>query len=391
MFKRVFLVVLDSFGIGELPDSHLYGDKGSNTLMAVNSSGLLNVPTFKQLGLFNIDGVELQGVKNPTATYGRFAEKSNGKDTTTGHWEMAGIIPDFPFPTFSNGFPSEIINKIVNAWGVSGVLCNSAYSGTEAIKDFGLEHLKTKKPIVYTSQDSVFQIACHESVYSNEKLYKMCQIARELLVGKYNVCRVIARPFIGENPSNFTRTEGRKDFSVEPPKDTMLDILKNNGYSVISIGKIYDIFCGKGITKKVTAKSNFASEQGLLECVEQDFTGLCFCNFVDFDMLFGHRNDPIGYAKALNEFDRFLKGFLEKLRSDDLLIITADHGCDPVTPSTDHSREYIPMLAYGNGVKSINLFTRDSFADIGATVLEILGQNSNEIQGESFYNNIKKD
>ena len=370
MFKRVFLVVLDSFGIGELPDSHLYGDKGSNTLMAVNSSGLLNVPTFKQLGLFNIDGVELQGVKNPTATYGRFAEKSNGKDTTTGHWEMAGIIPDFPFPTFSNGFPSEIINKIVNAWGVSGVLCNSAYSGTEAIKDFGLEHLKTKKPIVYTSQDSVFQIACHESVYSNEKLYKMCQIARELLVGKYNVCRVIARPFIGENPSNFTRTEGRKDFSVEPPKDTMLDILKNNGYSVISIGKIYDIFCGKGITKKVTAKSNFASEQGLLECVEQDFTGLCFCNFVDFDMLFGHRNDPIGYAKALNEFDRFLKGFLEKLRSDDLLIITADHGCDPVTPSTDHSREYIPMLAYGNGVKSINLFTRDSFADIGATVCE---------------------
>lgn len=370
MFKRVFLVVLDSFGIGELPDSHLYGDKGSNTLMSVNSTGLLNVPTLKNLGLFNIDGIQIKGVKNPTSAYGRFAEKSNGKDTTTGHWEMAGVIPDYPFPTFSNGFPKEIIDKIVKAWGVDGVLCNKAYSGTEAIKDFGIKHLNTKMPIVYTSQDSVFQIACHENVYSNEQLYKMCEIARELLVGEYNVCRVIARPFVGDNPKNFYRTEGRKDFSVEPPKQTMLDILSNNNFDVISIGKIYDVFCGRGITKKITAKSNFASEQGLLEAVEQDFTGLCFCNFVDFDMLFGHRNDAIGYAKALNEFDRFLKGFITRLNKDDLLIITADHGCDPITPSTDHSREYIPMLAYGNGIKSVNLSTRCSFADIGATVCE---------------------
>ncbi len=370
MFKRVFLVVLDSFGIGELPDSHLYGDTGSNTLMAVNSTGLLNIPTLKKLGLFNIDGVEIQGVDSPISTYGRFAEKSNGKDTTTGHWEMAGVIPDFPFPTFSNGFPNEIVDKIVKAWKVDGVLCNKPYSGTEAIKDYGVEHLKTKKPIIYTSQDSVFQVACHEDVFSREELVKMCQIARDLLVGEYNVCRVIASPFIADSPSNFTRTESRKDFSVEPPKDTMLDLLKNNNYSVISIGKIYDIFCGKGITQKITAKSNFASQQGLLQAVEQDFNGLCFCNFVDFDMLFGHRNDPIGYAKALNEFDRFLKGFLTKLCIDDLLIVTADHGCDPITPSTDHSREYIPMLAYGKGVKPINLNTKSSFADIGATICE---------------------
>jgi len=391
MFKRIFLIVLDSFGIGELPDSHLYGDEGSNTLMAVNSTGLLNVPTLKSLGLFNIDGVNLPKEESPLGSFGRFAEKSNGKDTTTGHWEISGVIPKFSFPTFSNGFPDEILDKIIKKWGVDGILCNSSYSGTEVIKDYGLEHIKTKKPIIYTSQDSVFQIACHEDVFSRAELYKLCEIARELLVDEYNVGRVIARPFLGSSPVGegaFYRTDGRKDFSVEPPEDTMLDILSSADLDVISIGKIYDVFCGRGITKKIKAKTNWASCEGLNQALQEDFTGLCFCNFVDFDTLYGHRNDAVGYAKSLNEFDVFLKEFLTKLKEDDLVLITADHGCDPITPSTDHSREYIPLLAYGSKVKTTNLFTRDSFADIGATICENF--NVKLKNGSSFLNKIIK-
>jgi len=387
LFKRVFLIVLDSLGIGELPDASLYGDKGSNTLLAVNSSGILNIPTLKNLGLFNIDGVELKGVDKPLGAFGRFAEMSSGKDTTTGHWEIAGIVSEKPFPTFPNGFPSEIVEKLIKEWNVEGVLCNKPYSGTEVINDYGIEHIKTKKPIIYTSQDSVLQIACHEDVFSLERLYNFCQIAREIMQGEYRVGRVIARPFIGE--TTFTRTINRKDYSVQVPYNSLLDELKSSGLDVISVGKIYDIFSGSGITQKYTAKENVASENALNEIVNKEFKGLCFANFVDFDTLYGHRNDPKGYSLALNKFDDFLRKFIEKLNCDDLLMITADHGCDPITPSTDHSREYVPLVCYGNNViKGVNLGTRQTFADIGATIAENFKVKIKN--GNSFLNKITK-
>ena len=386
--KRVFLIVLDSFGIGELPDAKAFGDEGSNTLKAIRNHSYFNCPNLALLGLFNIDGVG-DGVEKPRASYAKMKEQSKGKDTTVGHWEIAGLISANPLPTYPNGFPSEVINEFSRLTG-RGVLCNKPYSGTEVIKDYGNEHIKTGDLIVYTSADSVFQIAAHEDVVPVEQLYKYCEIARGMLVGEHGVGRVIARPFTGEYP--FERTPRRHDFSLVPPKTTMLNVLKDAGLDVISVGKINDIFAGSGVTESNLTTSNMDGMEKTSAISKRDFNGLCFVNLVDFDSKYGHRNDIEGYAKAMSEFDLWLGEFLPSLRKNDVLIITADHGCDPSTPSTDHSREYTPMLIYGDKVKSgINLGSRDSFADIGATVCEILGQSAQKINGKSFYDKVKKD
>lgn len=372
MNKRVFLIVLDSFGIGEMPDAFEFCDEGSNTLKAVSTSKYFKCDTLKKLGLFNIDGVDyLNSEKNPLASFVRLSEKSKGKDTTTGHWEIAGTVLDKPFPTFTDtGFPKNIVDKLEEAFN-SKILCNKAYSGTQVILDYGKEHIKTKKPIVYTSADSVLQIACHEEIIPVEKLYEMCTKAREILMGDYAVGRVIARPFTGEYP-NFVRTKNRHDFSLVPPKNNMLSIIKENGLDSIAVGKISDIFAETGITKAYKTKINSEALETLLEIQKQNFNGLCFVNLCDFDMLFGHRNDIDGYAKALTETDSYLEKFLQNIKEDDLLIVTADHGCDPSTPSTDHSREYIPCLIYNKNKESENLGTKKGFNHIGATVLDYL-------------------
>ena len=387
MSKRVFLIVLDSFGIGEMPDSHKFGDSGSNTLNSIRKSEYFNCPNLKRLGLFNIDGVG-GGEKKPIASYAKLKEASNGKDTTIGHWEIAGIVSKKPFPTYPNGFPKEIIQEFENKVGRK-TICNKPYSGTEVIKDYGEEHIKTGAYIVYTSADSVFQIASHEKVISLEELYNACKIAREILQGENGVGRVIARPFTGEYP--FTRTANRHDYSLIPPKKTMLDLIKESGKECISIGKIYDIFCGKGLTESNLIKNNNEGINKTIEIAGRDFEGLCFTNLVDFDMVYGHRNDIDGYAKAISEFDSKLNLIIEKLKSEDILIITADHGCDPSTPSTDHSREYVPMLIMGKKVKSgVNLNTRESFSDISATILEYLNVDKKDTCGQSFLSEIIK-
>ncbi|MBO7187950.1 MAG: phosphopentomutase [Clostridia bacterium] len=387
MSKRLFIIVLDSLGIGELPDAKKYFDKGSNTLKAIRTSKKLNISNLIKLGLYNIDGVG-GGISAPMASYAKMAEKSQGKDTTVGHWEIAGVVSDSPMPVYPNGFPDEIILEFEKRTGRK-VICNKTYSGTEVIKDYGLEHLKTGALIVYTSADSVFQIAAHEDIVPVEKLYSYCQIARKILIGKHGVGRVIARPFSGEYP--FIRTANRRDFSINPPKKTMLEVLSENGFSVLSVGKIYDIFAGVGITESFKTKSNSDGMRVLNDLIKRDFNGLCFVNLVEFDSKYGHRNDIDGYANALTEFDDDLRFTLENLKDDDVLIITADHGCDPSTPSTDHSREYAPMLILGNKIKNgVNLKTRNSFADIGATVLDYFGINPNgKISGESFYKEVK--
>lgn len=376
MKKRVFLIVLDSCGIGEEPDAAEYGDEGSNTLAACARSQYFDMPNMKKLGLFNIDGVTCRPKeKDPQGAFARLREHSKGKDTTIGHWEIAGIDSPRPMPTYPNGFPPEVISEFERKTG-RRVLCNKPYSGTEVIRDYGREHVETGALIVYTSADSVFQIAAHESVVPLEELYKDCRIAREMLTGKHGVGRVIARPFVGEYP-NFTRTSNRHDFSILPPKETMLDQLKENGFDVISVGKINDIFAGKGITEAVRTKNNAEGIERTVEYTKKDFNGLCFVNLVDFDMLYGHRNDVDGYAKALTYFDTKLPEIMKDLRSDDLLMITADHGCDPSTPSTDHSREYIPWVIAGKAVKAgANLGTQPTFADIGATILDYFGVES---------------
>lgn len=367
--KRVFLIVLDSVGIGEMPDSAQYGDEGSNTIKAASTSSYFSMPNMDKLGLFQIEGIkELGTAKEFEGTVARMAEASKGKDTTIGHWEIAGIISEKPLPTFPNGFPEELIQAFEEKTGRK-VICNLPYSGTEVIKDYGEEHVKTGALIVYTSADSVFQIAAHEDIVPVEELYRYCEIARELCTGDYNVGRVIARPFTGEYP--FTRTSNRHDYSVKPPKKTMLNLLKDNLYDVIAVGKINDIFAESGITEFVRTKDNADGIEKTLEYMDKDFKGLCFVNLVDFDMLYGHRNDVDGYAKALTYVDQNLPRILEKLQKDDILMITADHGCDPLTPSTDHSREYTPLVIYGNNIKSgLNLETRGTFADIGATILD---------------------
>ena len=371
--KRVFLIVLDSVGIGAMEDAADFGDAGTNTLRSAAKGTCFHMPNMKQLGLFNIDGIDwTDGVKEPKAVYGRMKEASRGKDTTIGHWKIAGLISRKPLPVYPEGFPEEVLNAFSEMTG-RGVLCNKPYSGTEVIKDYGDEHVKTGKLIVYTSADSVFQIAAHEDVVPVETLYEYCRMARKLLSGKHSVGRVIARPFIGQS-GNYQRTPKRHDFSLEPPGETMLDAIKRAGKEVIGVGKIKDIFAGRGITSYVYTKGNGEGIERTLEYLDQEFEGLCFINLVDYDMLYGHRNDIEGYARALSEFDDALPFILAKLREDDLLMITADHGCDPgYIVSTDHSREYTPLILYGKSIKPANLGTRDTFADIGATVLEYLG------------------
>lgn len=387
--KRVFIIVLDSFGIGYEPDADKFGDVGANTLASIVKSSKYDTPNMKKLGLFNIEGVECaQGVEKPLASYARLRESSMGKDTTIGHWEIAGVISPNPLPTYPDGFPEEVLEPFRKATG-RGVLCNKPYSGTEVIKDYGQEHVKTGDLIVYTSADSVFQIAAHEEIVPLEALYKYCRQAREILTGKHGVGRVIARPFVGTYP-DYQRTRNRHDFSLEPPKTTMLDILAQKGYDTIGVGKIYDIFAGKSVQQTTSIKSNTDGMDKTLEIMDQDFTGLCFVNLVDFDMLYGHRNDVDGYANASTEFDRQLGEFMEKMQEDDVLIITADHGCDPgFTSSTDHSREYVPMMIYGNAIKAgVDLGTRPTFADIAATVLDIFDTEGTE--GTSFLKEVLK-
>ena len=378
--KRVFLIVLDSVGIGAEPDAHLFGDEGSNTLGAVREHINFNCPNMVSLGLFNIDGVG-GGVATPRAAHARLQESSMGKDTTIGHWEIAGVISEKPMPTYPDGLPKDMIERFEALAGVK-TLCHKPYSGTEVIKDFGKEHMETGALIVYTSADSVFQIAAHEDIVPIEKLYEYCEIAREMLQGDWGVGRVIARPFEGEYP--FKRTSRRHDYSLTPPKPTMLDLLKKNGFETISIGKIYDIFAGQGVSEGSRTSSNDDGMQKTMQMLDRDFNGLCFVNLVDFDMLYGHRNDVAGYALALTNFDKWLGEFMPRLNDDDLLIITADHGCDPKTPSTDHSREYVPMLMYGKNVKPVNLGTLPTFSDIAATVLDVFGVEKEGVDGTSF-------
>uniref|UniRef100_UPI004056AB15 phosphopentomutase n=1 Tax=Acetatifactor sp. TaxID=1872090 RepID=UPI004056AB15 len=368
--KRVFLIVLDSFGIGEMEDAAFYGDFNVNTLGSVSSSKYFHMPNMAKLGFFGIDGVTVGDKEaNPTAAVARMAEASKGKDTTIGHWEIAGVRSERPLPTYPEGFPDGILRAFSEKTG-RGVLCNKPYSGTEVIKDYGEEHVRTGDLIVYTSADSVFQIAAHESVVPVEQLYEYCRIAREILQGEHGVGRVIARPFIGEC-GNYQRTARRHDYSILPPKPTMLDLLSEAGKDVIAVGKIQDIFVGKGITEFVYTGGNEEGIEKTLAYLDKDFEGLCFINLVDFDMLYGHRRDVDGYAKALSYFDGKLPEIMTKMREDDLLMITADHGCDPAyRATTDHTREYTPFIMYGEKIAPANLGTRDTFADIAATVLD---------------------
>lgn len=387
MSKRVFLIVLDSFGIGEAYDSRKFGDEGSNTLRSISISKYFKVDTLIKLGLSNIDSVDyLHKEDNTIGAYGRLSEISAGKDTTIGHWEISGVISDNPLPTFPKGFPDEVINEFSKQTG-RNVLCNKPYSGTKVINDYGQQHINSGDLIVYTSADSVFQIAAHEDVIPLKTLYKYCKIARKILTGKYGVGRVIARPFVGE-AGNFIRTSNRHDFSIDPPRDTMLDFIKNAGYSTICIGKINDIFNSKGVTESCLTKSNTDGMVKSSLYIDKDFEGLCFINLVDFDMTYGHRRDVDGYAKAIAEFDVWLEKTLKKLKSDDILIITADHGCDPAfTKTTDHTREYVPLLVYGNNIKSVNLSTRNGFCDIAKTICDYLSI-ENDLSGTSFLGEI---
>lgn len=381
--KRVFLIVLDSVGIGELPDAEKFGDKGTNTLKAAASDSHFNMPNMKKLGLFNIDGIDWEeGTDNPSAAFARMKEASMGKDTTIGHWEIAGLISENPLPTYPDGFPEEVLDEFRKRTGRQ-VLCNMPYSGTKVINDYGDEHLKTGALIVYTSADSVFQIAAHESIVPVETLYEYCHIAREILKGKHAVGRVIARPFEGTS-GNYVRTTRRHDYSLEPTGTTMLDELIKAGKDVIAVGKINDIFAGKSISEFVYTTGNADGIEKTIGYLGKDFNGLCFVNLVDYDMLYGHRRDIEGYAKALTYFDEKLPEIISAMQEDDVLMITADHGCDPsYLATTDHTREHTPFIMYGKNIKPGNYATRDTFADIGATVLKYLGVSGN-IHGTSL-------
>lgn len=388
MIKRVILIVLDSLGIGELPDAYLYGDAGSNTLKnIIKKRGYLNIDNMSKLGISNIEGIDyLPEEKNPAGFFGRCKEKSAGKDTTTGHWEIAGIIVDKPFPTYPEGFPNEIIETFIQQTGYK-ILGNKPASGTQIIEELGQEHIKTGYPIIYTSADSVFQIAAHEQVINIDELYNICSTARNILVGKHGVARVIARPFIGE-PGSFIRTNRRKDFSLSPPSPTMLDFIKESDKKVVGVGKIEDIFNKKGITEAVHSKDNSDGIDKTIEYIKMNFEGLIFTNLVDFDMKYGHRNDVEGYARAIEEFDRKLPKIINNMNDDDILILTSDHGCDPTTDSTDHSREYSFLLGYGHKIKKgVDLKTRNTFSDIGQTICSLLGVKKLSV-GESFANMI---
>lgn len=391
MIGRVILIVLDSVGAGELPDASLYGDEGSNTIGNISKAiGGISLPNMEKLGYGLIDGVEgINKCDKPNGAFGKCSEMSVGKDTVTGHWEISGVILKKPLKTYPNGFPKDIIEEFESKIGRK-ILGNVVASGTQIIQELGDEHVKTGFPIIYTSADSVFQIAAHEDVIPLEKLYDMCRIAREMLVGDRTVGRIIARPFIGKD-GNYTRTSNRRDFAIDPYEKTMLQCLKEANLSVQAVGKIEDIFNGKGITQAVHIKNNMDGVDKTIEFMKENKKGLIFTNLVDFDMLYGHRNDVQGYANALIDFDKRLPEIMSNMNENDVMIITADHGCDPTTPSTDHSREYIPVLIYGNQiVKNKNLGTRNSFADIGKTILELLSV-ENYIHGVSFAHEILKE
>ena len=367
--KRVFLIVLDSCGIGEAPDSHLFGDEGANTIKSISSSPYFNIDTLKSLGYTHIDGLSFLGNGELTAKVARLRELSQGKDTTIGHWEIAGIVSEKPLPTFPDGFPQDFIDEFSKKIGRK-VICNKTYSGTEVLKDYGEEHIKTGALIIYTSADSVFQIAAHEDIVPPEKLYEYCRIAREMLKGDLGVGRVIARPFEGAFP--FKRTSRRHDFSLTPPKDTMLDYLKSKGFDVIGVGKIRDIFEGKGLTEFTFTENNNDGMEKTSQYLKKDFNGLCFVNLVDFDMVYGHRRDVDGYARALSDFDNWLKAFISEMKETDALIITADHGCDPNFKGTDHTREYVPFILYNKNIAPESLGTINGFTYISDTVKSLL-------------------
>lgn len=367
---RGFVIVLDSFGVGAAPDAAKFGDEGTSTIKTIYKSKYFSAENMKKMGLLAIDGIDLDGKDNHTAAFARMRELSAGKDTTIGHWEMAGIVSKNPLPTFPNGFPIEVINEFEKQTGRK-VIVNRPYSGTQVIKDYGEEHLKTGALIVYTSADSVFQIAANEAIVSDDELYRYCKIARKILTGKYGVGRVIARPFEGKTAADFVRTPRRHDFSLEPPRDTMLDVLQKNGKKAIAIGKIYDIFAHRGIDEHYFTENNTQGIAKTLEIAKTDFDGLCYTNLVDCDMLYGHRRDIDGYAKAISEFDDCLPRLAGDLRDDDFLIITADHGCDPGFKGTDHTREYVPLLIYSKSIKGKNLGTIDGFGAVADTVLSM--------------------
>ncbi len=367
--KRAFLIVLDSCGIGDAPDAESFGDYGANTIKSISESKEFNIKNLLSIGFSHIDGLSYLGDGDLKSTVARLCEKSKGKDTTIGHWEIAGVASEKPLPTFPQGFPEDFLREFSQKIG-RGVTCNKTYSGTEVIKDYGEEHLKTGNLIVYTSADSVFQIAVHESLVPPEKLYEYCRIAREMLKGDLGVGRVIARPFEGEYP--FKRTPRRHDFSIEPPKDTLLDQLKDDGFDVIGVGKIHDIFAGNGLTEHVFTQNNLDGMAKTTAYQKKDFNGLCFVNLVDFDMVFGHRRDVDGYARALSAFDEWLGGFIKNMRGNDALIITADHGCDPLYKGTDHTRECVPFILYGDGISPENLGTIKGFDFISEKIKQIL-------------------
>ena len=388
--KRVFLIVLDSYGIGQEPDAADFGDGVCNTLKSICGSKEYNTPNMRDMGLFNIDGVGCgEAAASPTGSFARLREISRGKDTTIGHWEIAGIISERPLPTYPNGFPPDLVRRIEKAFGRK-IICNLPYSGTKVIHDYGREHEETGALIVYTSADSVFQIAAHENLVPVEELYGYCRTAREILQGEHGVGRVIARPFAGTYP-NYERTPRRHDFSLAPVGDTMMDALMRKGLATIGVGKISDIFAGRGISRSLgTNKDNVDGMEKTLKIMEEDFTGLCFVNLVDFDMQYGHRRDIDGYARAATVFDRQLGQFMKKMQESDVLMITADHGCDPGAPGTDHTREYIPLLVYGQPIKAgVNLGTYPTFAMIGATVADMFGADLAS-KGESFLPRILK-
>lgn len=395
MSKRIFLIVLDSVGIGEAPDAADFGDVGSHTVYAASTDEHFYMPHMQQLGFFEIEGNRVdkrhkwaQKAITPSGAVMRMQEASRGKDTTIGHWEIAGIISPKAMPTFPNGFPDDLIRSLEKET-CRKVVCNMPYSGTQVIEKYGREHMETGNIIVYTSADSVLQIAAHEDIIPVEELYRICETARHLCQGPYAVGRVIARPFIG-TPGQFTRTSRRHDFSLTPPRDTMLDYIKNAGQDVLAVGKINDIFAGKGVTKMTRTEDNEDGINKTLAYMDEDFHGLCFINLVDFDMKYGHRNDVPGYSAALSYFDKRLPEILSKLQPEDILMITADHGCDPSTPSTDHSREYTPLVIAGDPVLSgTNLGTRPTFADIGTTICDYLDV-SCRLDGTSFLKNILK-
>ena len=387
--KRVFLIVLDSCGIGQLPDAAAFGDYDCHTMRRISASPNYCATNLLKMGLGNIDGQDyLPSEAQPTAAVARLAETSAGKDTTIGHWEIAGVISQKPLPTYPDGFPPEVLESFSAATG-RGVICNKPYSGTEVIADYGAEHVRTGDLIVYTSADSVFQIAAHEDVVPLEQLYEYCRLAREILRGEHGVGRVIARPFTGSDP-DFKRTANRRDFSLEPPAATLCDAVSAAGKTMWGVGKISDIFAAQGINRCDLTHGNAEGMEMAMKAVQTDFEGLCFINLVDFDMLYGHRQDVDGYAAALTAFDSWLPDFMAQMKEEDILMITADHGCDPGDSHTDHTREYVPLLVYGAPVQPVNLGTRSTYSDIAATVAEYLDVPYSGA-GESLWSMVKKE